>query len=66
MAKRIIVKVDVTNGCIEVRQGRFGSPHCFSGHWYTERSINEVVEEFCKQSVTEYQKKMFRFVKKSS
>lgn len=66
MAKKIIVKVDVKDGSIEVRQGRFGSPYCFSGGWYTEHSINEIVEEFCKQSVAEYQKKIFRFVKKHS
>lgn len=66
MAKKIIVNVDVTNGCIEIRQGRLGSPHCFSGEWYTNHSMNEVVEEFCKQSVAEYKKKMFRFVKKTT
>ena len=64
MAKKIIVKVNAKDGVVIVKHGRFGTAHQFSGGWYTDHSINEVVEEFCKQSVAEYQRKIFKVVKK--
>lgn len=64
--KRIIVKVDVKDGSISVKRGRFGRVHQFSGGWYTDCSINEIVAEFCKDEVVRFQKEISKNVRKSA
>ena len=64
MAKKIIVKVDTKEGMVCIKRGHFGSVSQYSGGWYTDNSINEMVSDFCAKEVRRFEHELSKVIKK--
>lgn len=64
MAKKIIVKVNTDDGVVSIKRGRFGSVSQYSGGWYTDHSINEMVSDFCAKEVRRFEHELSKVIKK--
>lgn len=64
MAKKIIVKIDTEEGLVFVKRGHFDSVTQYSGSWYTDHSINEIVADFCAREVRRFEHEISTVIKK--
>lgn len=64
MKKKIVIKVDSKRGMVFIKRGHFGSVTQYSGEWYIDHSINEMVADFCTKEVRRFEHEISKVIKK--